>query len=308
MEMQENAVSIENFEEGIKMSSPMSLDRRREKSAYDYFLGLGDSFIDSLASGKSPFLPNKDGFVDLQPAYNINNNTKSQGLTQIVLLTKAAELEVPSSGFVTFETVKNAQSDGVECKVIKGSKGAVIPVVEENDWSKIKFKNTWFNISQIENSENLIAYCKEKMTEQYEKDVQYIKEHYPNSTYKEKKNPADFVMSKPNEKIVPLNEKTREPFEYLAQVLNAVQTGRKLYVSPEQAETFKIKAIELLSTEYQPGKRDVMAFKKLCTSAEKLYLTNKKHLEMYQQKEKQKQGKSVEKEARTKEPSYEIGM
>ncbi|WP_149554543.1 hypothetical protein [Treponema pectinovorum] len=308
--MEKESVPVSTFEDSIKSASPMPLyDQKKGKSAYDYFLALGDFLCESLSSGKSPLLPDKDGFIDLQPAYNINNNTKAEGLTQLMLLSKIAELESPSNGFVTFETVKNAQDAGVECRIIKGSKGVVIPVVEEKDWSEIKFKNTWFNVSQIENAENLIAFCKERMTEQYKKDLQYINEHYPNSDFKEKKNPAEYIMSKPNEKVIPLNEKTEEPYQYLAQVLNAVSSGRKLFVTPEQAENFKSKAITILNAEYEPGKRDVFAIKKMSNAAEHLYKVNKKHLqEYYQKKNNPQQKKIVEKESRSNDASYERGM
>lgn len=305
-------VSLTAFEESIKMSSPMLLSSGKsshEKSAYDYFLQIGDSLAQSISSGKSPLFPNQEGFIDLQPAYNINNNTKSEGLTQIMLLTKALELGTSSNGFVTFETVKKAQDAGVECKILKGAKAVVIPVVDEKNWSEIKFKNTWFNILQIENAENLVSWCKDKMTEQYKKDVQYINEHYPNSEFKEKKNPAERIMSKPNEKIMPLNEKTEEPFQYIAQVLNAVNSGRKLYVTPEQAENFKNKTIAILNSEYQPGKRDVFAVKKLMNSAEFLYQKNKKLLKEYsQKKEEHSQKTTLEKKMQKKERSFERSM
>ncbi len=65
--------SVESFENGVKNSSPMPLaGSKKEKSSYDYFKELGNSLLASLRNGTSPFLPNKDGFVDLQPAYNIN--------------------------------------------------------------------------------------------------------------------------------------------------------------------------------------------------------------------------------------------
>ena len=280
-----------------------------EKSAYDYFLQIGDSLAESISSGKSPLLPNKEGFIDLQPAYNINNNTKLEGLTQILLLTKARELETSLNGFVTFETLKKAQEAGIECKIKKDSKAVVIPAVDEKNWSEIKFKNVWFNLSQIDNAENLVSWCKDRMTEQYKKDLQYINEHYPNSDFKEKKNPADRIMSKPNEKIMPLNEKTEEPFQYLAQVLNAVNSGRKLFVTPEQAENFKNKTVAVLNSEYQPGKRDVFAVKKLTNSAEFLYQKNKKQLKQYsQKKEEPSQKKNFEKKSKTKESSFERSM
>lgn len=301
-------VSVENFEDGVKTASPMPLSGlKKTKSSYDYFKELGDKVLASLENGTSPLLPNKDGFVDLQPAYNINSNEKAEGLTQIMLLTKAAELGVPSKGFVTFETLQKAQKAGVECKLAKGSKGVVIPVVDPKNWGEIKFKNTWFNISQVENSENLIAYCKQKMTEQYQKDVAYINEKHPNSEYAAKKNPADRVMEKANEKVIPLNEKTVEPFQYIAQVLNAVQSGRKLFVTPEQAEAFKSAAVAKLSAEIEPGKPDLLAIKKICDPAERLYLKSKENLQKYYEKKKDVE-QSAAKKPRTREPSYERGM
>lgn len=303
-------VSLENFEDGVKTASPMPLSglKKKEKSSYDYFKELGDKVLTSLENGTSPFLPNKDGFVDLQPAYNINNNEKAQGLTQIMLLTKAAELSAASKGFVTFETIAKAQKAGVECKIAKGSKGVVIPIVDSKNWGEIKFKNTWFNIAQVENAENLIAFCKEKITEQYKKDVAYINEKYPNSDYAEKKNPAERVMEKINEKVIPLNEATKEPFQYLAQVLNAVQSGRKLYVTPEQAEAFKTATIAKLSAEITNEKGNVtpdyLAIQKIVAPAERLYLKSQENLQNYYDK-KQKQEPSATKKPRTREPSYD---
>ena len=116
-------------------------------------------------------------------------------------------------------------------------------------------------------------------------------------------------MSKPNEKIMPLNEKTEEPFQYIAQVLNAVNSGRKLYVTPEQAENFKNKTIAILNSEYQPGKRDVFAVKKLMNSAEFLYQKNKKLLKEYsQKKEEHSQKTTLEKKMQKKERSFERSM
>jgi len=305
----EQTVSINQFEDALKNASPMPLyeKKSKEKSSYDYFQELGDTLVKSLKDGTSPLLPNKDGFVDLQPAYNASKNTKTEGLTQIMLLTKKAELNAPTAAFVTFESVKKAQEAGVECKIAKGSKGVTIPAVDLKNWSEIKFKNTWFNFAQVEGAEALKAFLDAKMTEQYKKDVQYINEHYPNSAYKEKKNPADFVMNKENLKAMPLNEKTEEPYQYLAQVLNAVNTGRKLYVTPEQAEKFKNKAVEILTAEYEPGKLDKAAIMKLSVSAENLYRKNKEMLQEYSQKKEVAQ-ESPKKEAPKKSrpaPSYE---
>lgn len=300
-----NAVTVDEFEYGISKTSSMPLYHKREKSSYDYFKDLGESLAKSLSDGTSPLLPDESGIISLHPAYNINTNKKSEGLAQLMLLEKQAELKSPSAGFVTFDTIKKAQDAGVECKIVKGSKGTVIPVVDEKDWGKITFKNTWFNISQLENPENLVAWCRENMTREFNKKVQYINEHYPDSTYNKPKNPAELDMERtsPNTEPLRLNDATEEPYQYIAQVFNAVQTGRKLYVSPQQAESFKAKAVGLLTAEYEPGKLDVVAVKKLANSAESLYLKNKKRMQEIGKSKGQK--KTPEKKSPHKASDYE---
>jgi hypothetical protein len=302
-----NAVSVSTFEEALSKTSSMPLYQKRERTSYDYFKKLGESLSESLKAGTSPLLPNKDGIVDLKPAYNINTNKTAEGLTQLCLLEKQAELKAPTAAFVTYDTVKKAQDAGVECKILKGSKGVVIPVVDEKDWGKIEFKNTWFNVSQIENAERLVDFCKENMTKEFNKKVQYINEHYPDSAYNKPKNPAEKNMAWESKITEPLglNKDTKEPFLYIAQVFNAVQSGRKLYVSPEQAAAFKEKAVQLLTAEYEPGKLDVAAIKKITNSAENLYLKNKKHLQEYSKNQNQEHKKTFEKKPRSRSTGYE---
>lgn len=309
--MEKTPVSVSEFGEEVSKTAPMPLyqNQKKEKTAYDYFQILGDSLAASIKNGTSPLLPNKDGFVDLKPAYNINTNTKAEGLTQLMLLEKQAELKAPTAAFVTFATVKKAQNAGVDCKVLKGSKGIQIPIVERTNDNgfEIKAANNWFNISQIENPEKLIQFCKDEMTKKYEEKVEYINTTYPNSSYQEKKNPAERDFEKPNEKIVPLNEKTTEAYQYLGQLLNAVQSNRKLYVTPEQATLFQKKAEQVLTAEYEPGKKDILAIKKLTDSAERLYKKNKEYLKEYYQKQSQKKGHKVEQKQERKisrEPEY----
>jgi len=300
-----NAVTVDEFEYGISKTSSMPLFQKREKSSYDYFKTLGESLAKSLSDGTSPLLPDENGIISLHPAYNVNTNKKSEGLAQLMLLEKQAELKAPSAGFVTFDTVKKAQEAGVECKIMKGSKGIVIPVVDEKDWGKITFKNTWFNISQIENSDKLVAWCKENMTREFNKKVQYINEHYPDSTYSKPKNPAELDMERmsPNTEPLKLNDETKEPYQYIAQVFNAVRAGRRLYVPFQQAESFKAKAAALLTAEYEPGKLDVVAIKKLANSAESLYLKNKKRMQEIAKAKEQK--KVPEKKAKRQPKDYE---
>ena len=111
-----NPVTIDNFEDGLKQSSPMPLlnvDRKR-KTGYDYLEELSNKLIASIKDGTSPLLPNAEGFVDLKPAYNFANNKVQSGLTQVMLLEKMKELGSPSNGFITFDMLKKAQDAGVD--------------------------------------------------------------------------------------------------------------------------------------------------------------------------------------------------
>ena len=302
-----NPVTIDNFEDGLKQSSPMPLlnvDRKR-KTGYDYLEELSNKLIASIKDGTSPLLPNAEGFVDLNPAYNFANNKVQSGLTQVMLLEKMKELGSPSNGFITFDMLKKAQDAGVDCKLMKGSKGVVIPIFEKGKIKEVDVKNNWFNLSQIENADALVAFYKEKMTEQWKKDVAYINEKHPDSDYAEKKNPAEKNMAKENKNIIPLNYKTTEAFQYIAQVINAMNTGRKLFVTPEQAAAFKTKAIQELTAEYEPGKRDLLAIKNITDKASYMFSKSQENLKKYQEKNNEQK---IEKKPRTREPSHELGM
>lgn len=302
-----NPVTIDNFEDGLKQSSPMPLlnvDRKR-KTGYDYLEELSNKLIASIKDGTSPLLPNAEGFVDLNPAYNFANNKVQSGLTQVMLLEKMKELGSPSNGFITFDMLKKAQDAGVDCKLMKGSKGVVIPIFEKGKIKEVDVKNNWFNLSQIENADALVAFYKEKMTEQWKKDVAYINEKHPDSDYAEKKNPAEKNMAKENKNIIPLNDKTTEAFQYIAQVINAMNTGRKLFVTPEQAAAFKTKAIQELTAEYEPGKRDLLAIKNITDKASYMFSKSQENLKKYQEKNNEQK---IEKKPRTREPSHELGM
>lgn len=278
-------ITVKRFEEGLKKSSPVPIsnEQKKTKTSYDYFRLLGSIFTKSLSENKSPFLPDRKGFIDLHPAYNIYTNEKLEGITQIMLQEKKAELNAKESGFVTFETIKKAQDAGVDCKIIKGSKGIVIPVVDDKDWSIMKFKNTWFNINQIENKENLLEFCKDCMTEKFVQNQKFSRENYP-SNYSKQKNPATFVFDKPNEKYVLFNSQNSKPYQYIAQILNASLSGRKVLLPLEIANDFKTQTIKLLTAEYKEGKLDVCAIKKLSDSVK---LEMKKLKEMYVQKKKE---------------------
>lgn len=318
-----NPVTIESFGENLKEIPPMRIGKK-EKTGYDILPALSDSILKSIESGKSPFLPNKDGFVDIHPAYNINTNTfigehvgkedkvrRCNSLFQIALLTRAAELGSPTNAFVTWQTIKKAQEAGIECKIIKGEKGIEIPSLDFNDYSKIVGSNKYFNVSQIENADALIAYCKAEMTKKYEEDVAYIKANYPDSTYKEKLNPADKNMEKAATKFSPLNEKTENTVQYLSQALYNFMNGSMLKVTPEQAEAFKSNIIKDLTAEYEPGKRDLLRLAKITdrvnTSYNKNMEKNQARLNNLSQSKEEKE-QSAAKKPRSKEPSYERGM
>lgn len=269
-------ITLNDFKKDLSQTPPMQFDQKREKTGFYYFKMLGEKLKESIASDSSPFLPDNNNLIDLKPAYDIYNNTKFSSLTQIMLLTKQAELKASSAGFVSYEIIQKAQKDGVPCDVKKGSKGLVIPVVDNKDWSKIIYKNTWYNISQVENSEALIDYCKDVMTEKYVQNINYNNSNYPLSQFKKQKNPATFSFDRPNMGIMSLNFRTKEPYQYLAQVFYAIDSGKKLLVKPEQASEFKDKALALLSAEYKPGNLDVCAVKKLANSAYRFYKDNRR--------------------------------
>jgi len=114
------------------------------------------------------------------------------------------------------------------------------------------------------------------MTEKYVQNLHYNNDNYPDSQYRRTKNPATFDFERPNREVIRLNSLTTEPYQYLAQILNAVYNGKKLLVSHEQAELFRDKTLRLLTAEYKPGCLDVCAIKKLSNSAYKFYKDNRK--------------------------------
>lgn len=188
----------------------------------------------NLKNGKSPFLPNEQGFIDIKGAYNMNNNNMHHGYSQLILREQQAKLNAPTGAFVTWEMIKKAQNAGVDCAVKKGQHSVQIKLKSPTTSEYVT--HYYFNISQIENPENLKSFLDEKMAAQVEKTNAYNKENKEN--FYEMKNPAERDLNKPNEKVMKIRP-FNTPAEYLGQVFTAISQGIKLIVSSEEAAKFK---------------------------------------------------------------------
>lgn len=252
--------TFDEFEQDVQEMP--AVQKKKELAAYDYGSIYAAKVKNSLNNGTSPFLPNEQGLIDLKGTYNMRTNELNHGLTQIMLKERQAELNAPTGAFVTFDTIRKAQQNGIDCAVIKGQHGFDIQVQNPKKKEDIRTMK-WFNISQIANPENLKSYLDEQMKLETEKTNAYNKEHNP--TFKDKKNPAEKVMDRPNDKVMKINFET--PEQYFGQVLAAMSTGTKLIVSKEQAEIFKKQTIDALEKEHAEGKVDRFAIFKLASNA-----------------------------------------
>ena len=252
--------TFDEFEQDVQEMP--AVQNKKELTAYDYGSIYAAKLKNSLNNGTSPFLPNEQGLIDLKGTYNMRTNELNHGITQIMLKERQAELNAPTGAFVTFDTIRKAQQNGIDCAVIKGQHGFDIQVQNPENKEDIRTMK-WFNISQITNPENLKSYLDEQMSLKTQETNAYNKEHNP--TYKDKKNPAEKVMDRPNDKVMKINFKT--PEQYFGQVLAAMSTGTKLIVSKEQAEIFKKQTIDALEKEHSEGKVDRFAIFKLASNA-----------------------------------------
>lgn len=255
--------TFEEFEQDVQEMPVMPVvPKKKELTAYDYGSIFAAKVKNSLRNGKSPFLPNEQGVIDLKGTYNMCTNELNHGITQIMLKERQSELNAPTGAFVTFDTIRKAQQNGIDCAVIKGQHGFDIQVQNPENKEDIRTMK-WFNISQIANPENLKSYLDEQMSLKTQETNAYNKEHNP--TFKDKKNPAEKVMDRPNDKVMKINFET--PEQYFGQVLAAMSTGTKLIVSKEQAEIFKKQTIDALENEHTKGKIDRFAIFKLASNA-----------------------------------------
>jgi len=239
--MEQKIASLEEFEQTI-LEMPAGAVRK-ELTIYDYGVMNTNKLKYSILNGTSPLLP-KEGFIDLKGAYDIRTNTLHSGISQIMLLERQFELEAPTGAFVSFNAIREAQINRVDCAVRKGEHGFDILVQKSlNDITIEK----WFNISQIVNLENLKKFLDDR------KNLE-----------------LDTVSSKRKQKQS--NTKIRKinftsPETYIGQVLAAISTGTKLLVTPEQEKTFKESLINYLNREHKIGKKDKLAIFKLASKA-----------------------------------------
>lgn len=237
-------VSISNFSEVISMESPLPLsdEQKRERSKISSeFLKLTDMLLDSIRKGNSPLLPDMNGNINLKPVINAGNKKNLSGIEKIMLLTKASELNAPTNIFITYNDIVKAFEHGIDCSINKGEHGITIPVVQDHNWYNVISNEKWFNICQLKNPEKIIEFYKNMEPEK-------------------------------NRRNYPFNKNTREPYQYLYQILKALDMNASIREVPEKnVQLFTKKILAILSAEYKPGKRDVFAVQKIACAAKKYY-------------------------------------
>lgn len=279
-------------EENKKVGAMPNFMKSSGSFALDYKKQLETSILD----GTSPFLPNKDGFVDLKGAYNMRDNKLHHGLTQLMLKERQVELGAPTGAFVSLDTVLKAQKEGnVDCHIRKGEHGFDIQVKNSKTDETKTIK--WFNISQIVNPENLKTYLDEQMAKRTQETNEYNKQNHPD--WEEAKNPALKDMERPNENVLRAN--FVYPEEYLGQVFAAMSTGTKLMVSPKQEEHFKKTLIDSLNKKLENGDPDVFAIFKIASKANEICKKTVVHLNKDKNKEVNKE---VKKTKEKEDPSF----
>lgn len=213
----------------------------------------GRVFRNSLESGKSPFLPNAKDIVDFHPAYNIRRNQIIEGVTQIILKEKQAEKNYPTAAFVAYQSIKKAQENNVDCEIKKGEDAVVIPINSSETGIEVI---RWYNVAQLNNSNNLVRFYKDAMEKDHIQRQIYLNRNRPGS---EATNYACINLDKPNIAFRTFNKNNSSPEEYLAQVIAAGKHGIKLEVNKEIADAFVASTVNFLTAEYAPGKRNKYA-------------------------------------------------
>lgn len=286
-------IAIDEFLSTIQ-KNPIS-NNAHIKNGYDYLREYGDYIKQSIKNGTSPFLPDDNGEINLQPAYDLftkkvffgyphiktglkltPEQKKNRFLTelendtlkQILFLTKQKELNAPTPAFITFEAIQEAISSGVKCSIPKGTHGLVIPFLDKSDWGKInsvnyinangqkaeKKKDVWFNISQIEGSDALAMYCKERIANKVSIDF------------------ANKPLDIEKNETISMYKLTSSTDTYLMQILASLENGNIIKVTPEQANKFTKNIIsELSSYNKKIQKPDEVAIKRICNNTAKLY-------------------------------------
>ena len=269
----------------------------REKNMYDYCFDLAKKIKKDVLNGKSGFLPNEKGEIDIKFAYNMSENKWQAGLAQLALLHRMGELGVTDTGaFVTDVMVKKAIDAGVDTDIIKGQLPVKVPLQTDGEL----VVNSWYHISQIKNPENLKSYLSERMTLDAERVTAYNQEHHPDRSPKNDRSKLE--MDRPNTKV--MNLSAYSACQYIAQVMAASQSGIRLRVTPEQVEQFKTNLVENLESSYNE-RIDKLAIQKLANDSIKVCKSIKQKLYLKdhpQQKQNQEQKKASPRRQR-EEPS-----
>lgn len=317
-----NPVTLEKFESTVVEMPAI----KKPLTKYDRAVILSKEFENSLKDGTMPFLPNEQGVVDVKCAYNMNSNKAHKAHTQLFLSMRAKKLGSPTGAFVTSDTIKKAQDNGVKVLIKKGEHGKDLEI---KDGSVMK----WFNASQLEGADELRKYLDEKIQKEFEKQEAYLKENPDkkrggnvnlggNNQYYDSPNTEGDIACTAFKRTV--NEKTGKEYianadtaDYLGQVLAAMQTKSRLIVTPEQAELFKNAALKEINTTFvkiengkqiDTGKKDYFAVYKMLNSADN---ARKKYIEVIHAQRgtayKQQKAAPEQKTAKKNEPEISYG-
>jgi hypothetical protein len=182
-------------------------------------------FVESLMSGSLSCLPDRNGFTDTSPVFNIFDGTPYNGLTFLLLKKHQRDNGFPTAEYLTSEQIDGAKKDNPDVSIIKGTKGVSLCVsVKDPETGKWNDKNvTLFNAVQIFNSNKI------------NKFPDYLSQYKPKGFF--------YCIDS-------------SPEEYLGQYFAAVSMNRLFRVIPEQANEFSEKMKERLLEKTIRVKKD----------------------------------------------------
>ncbi|GBU28278.1 hypothetical protein R84B8_01836 [Treponema sp. R8-4-B8] len=204
---------------------------------------------EAIKSGDLACLPGKDGYADTAPAYSIMNPDKFyHGSTLLYLKEIQRQNGFPTGEYVTYHQIEKAQKDGLDLHIDKGQKGVSLHVSEKNEVTdEYEDKHIrLFNVAQLNKPWEMKKWADQKIQEDEQKKIEYMKTQKGANWEPEKKKPKE-----PGPEIAC---SSTEPEKYLGQYFAAVSMGSKFKATPEQAAEFSEKMINKL---YEPMKEKI---------------------------------------------------
>lgn len=245
-----STVDLSKFKQDLERRNNIDTVNTENRNPYLLFGYLNDRLLQHLKDGTSFLLP-KNGLIKTPAAYDLTTGKIFTGLSQIMLQERMEELGTKVPAFFTYKDLYqySIQSKNREQVIFpKGTYPIKIPNVNEYKWDIVLDVNKWFNFTQIK--------AKAGFAHRYTS-------YYGVTTY--------YNYSTTIDDVIYLNPKTKTPFKYVAQVLNAIYTNKGIRINDEQAENFRKNTIKLLSNILPNNKRDILATQKLCISAQRYY-------------------------------------